>query len=229
MSSKSERDVPFQKLSGSQRDSLESQAMAYEMALRKAGRTGPAATHLEGRGITPQIAATFRLGYWHDPDHGTDWLTIPYITPTGVVNIKGRRLNNHHDDTGARQSKYITLSAPGMGAKLFNVLDLHLNVPRIVVCEGELDAMILSGVCGIPAVGLPGSNGWKPRFRPLFQHYDEVLIVMDNDEAGSQAGNRLLGQVGYASLGSVPLDYNDVNDFFLAEGRSAVRERLGFA
>jgi DNA primase len=182
--------------------------------------------HLEERGITPATAHTFRLGYVQD-DHGTDWLTIPYLTAHGPVQIKGRRLNHLTDVTGKKQPKYMTLSEHGTGRKLFNVNALHVNVPRVVVCEGELDTIVLSQ-CDIQAVGLPGSNGWKPQYRLLFQHYDEVFICMDNDEAGSNAASHLLSRVGYGTIKTVPSPHNDITEFFLAEGPQAVRERLGF-
>jgi hypothetical protein len=45
---------------------------------------------------------------------------------------------------------------------LYNVQDILKLAPRIVVCEGELDTVIVSGVLGLPAVGVPGVAAWKP-------------------------------------------------------------------
>ena len=103
--------------------------------------------------------------------------------------------------------------------------------PRIVVCEGELDAVVVSGVIGIPAVGVPGVTAWKPHFPKLFNGYDTVYVVGDNDikEDGSNPGMEFAKRVANEILNSTIVTLppgNDINDYYLANGPDATRELL---
>jgi DNA primase len=102
---------------------------------------------------------------------------------------------------------------------------------HIVVCEGELDTVIVSGVLGIPAVGIPGVQAWKPHFAKLLNGYDSVYIVGDNDvkEDGSNPGAEFAKRVASEVLNSVivTLPPNmDINDYYLAYGAEATQTLL---
>jgi phage/plasmid primase-like uncharacterized protein len=94
-----------------------------------------------------------------------------------------------------------------------------------------LDAVITSGVLGIPAVGVPGVQGWKPHFTKLFNGYDTVFIVGDNDvkEDGSNPGaefaKRVAGEVMNSQIVQLPPGM-DINDYYLANGADATRALL---
>ncbi len=81
-------------------------------------------------------------------------------------------------------------SPTGQKAHLYNVSDITLMSPYILVCEGELDTIIASGVLGIPAVGVPGVQAWKSHYPKLFGGYETVFVVGDNDikEDGTNPG-----------------------------------------
>ena len=132
---------------------------------------------LEERGISELVAAKFQLGTVVDPINGHEmyagWISIPYITALGgCVGFKFRRL----DDGKPKYS-----SPTGQKAHLYNVVDVTATSAYIVVCEGELDTVITSGVLGIPAVGVPGVAAWKSHFPKLFAGYESVYVVGDND------------------------------------------------
>ena len=110
---------------------------------------------LEGRGISEETAGLFQLGTITNPINGHEmyegWLSIPYITASGgCVGFKFRRLDDAKPKYG---------SPTGQKAHLYNVCDITVDSPYIVVCEGELDAIVTSGELGIPAVGVPGVPG----------------------------------------------------------------------
>jgi hypothetical protein len=69
----------------------------------------------------------------------------------------------------------------GNTTHLYNVTDITKMISRIVITEGELDAVIVSGVLGMPAVGCPGVANWKPHYSRLFVGYDTVYVVGDHD------------------------------------------------
>ena len=182
---------------------------------------------LEGRGISELVAAKFQLGTVTDPANGHEmhegWLSIPYITAGGhCVGFKFRRLDDAKPKYG---------SPTGQKAHLYNVSDILIESPYIVVCEGELDTVITSGVLEIPAVGVPGVQAWKPHFTKLLNGYDTVFVVGDNDikEDGSNPGAEFAKRVASDVLNSTIVTLPpgmDINDYYLAHGASATRALL---
>ena len=183
---------------------------------------------LEGRGISEEVAARYSLGtvFEAEPghEHHTGWLSIPYMTALGLcVGFKFRRLDDVKPKYG---------SPTGQKAHLYNVPDLLAPAASIVVCEGELDTVIVSGVLGMPAVGVPGVAAWKPHFSKLFTGYDTVYIVGDNDvkedgtNPGAEFSKRVAQEVINGQIVQLPAGM-DVNDFYLSNGSDATRALLG--
>ena len=186
--------------------------------------------YLNGRGISREVAEQFSLGTIVDPAPGHEahegWLSIPYITVLGYcVGFKFRRLDDGKPKYG---------SPLGQKSHLYNVSDLTLDVPSVVVCEGELDAIVLSGLCGIPAVGVPGVTAWKPHFARLFTGFDRVYIVGDNDmkddgtNPGAEFARRVQGELTNGQIVQLPPGM-DINELYLAEGPEKLHHLLGGA
>ena len=201
-------------LNAEQRASLTASAEKYYSSL-----TPQAASYLAGRGITKEVAASFQLGSVVEPDagheHAVGRLSIPYLTPAGVVGIKVRAVDA--DTT----PKYLWPTGQKIG--LFNVLDLHRNSDTIAICEGEIDTIVLSGLVGIPAVGVAGVSQWKPWFPKLFESYSRILIFADNDikedgrNPGQELAKRIKEDLDKATVVQLPANL-DVNDVYLAHG-----------
>ena len=182
---------------------------------------------LDERGISEEVAARFQLGTITEPINGHEtyegWLSIPYITASGsCVGFKFRRLDDAKPKYG---------SPTGQKSHLYNVCDITLDSPYVVVCEGELDAVITSGVLGIPAVGVPGVAAWKSHFPKLFAGYESVYVVGDNDvkEDGSNPGAEFAKRVANEVMNSVIVTLPagmDINDYYLAHGADATRALL---
>jgi DNA primase len=209
--------------SSEQMKSLLEAAQRYAQSLSE-----EAVAYLEGRGISEDVARQFMLGSIIEPANGHEmhqgWLSIPYITVLGhCVGFKFRRLDDGKPKYG---------SPLGQKSHLYNVADVTLDVPSIVVCEGELDAVVLSGMCNIPAVGVPGVTAWKPHFARLFTGFDTVFIVGDNDvkEDGSNPGaefsRRVSSELTNGQIVQLPPGM-DINEFYLAEGPDALNNLLG--
>ncbi len=174
---------------------------------------------LAERGISEVVTSQFMLGLVTKPHNGHEmyegWLSIPYITASGsCVGFKFRRLDDGKPKYG---------SPTGQKAHLYNVCDITLQSPYIVVCEGELDAVVTSGMLGIPAVGVPGVAAWKPHFAKMMNGYGQVLVIGDNDikEDGSNPGaefsRRVASEVINATICVLPPGM-DLNDVYLAKG-----------
>lgn len=182
---------------------------------------------LAARGISELVAAKFQLGTVTEPLNGHEmhegWLSIPYITASGsCVGFKFRRIDDGKPKYG---------SPTGQKAHLYNVCDITIDSPHIVVCEGELDAVVTSGVLGIPAVGVPGVAAWKSHFPKLFSGYETIYVVGDNDikEDGSNPGaefaKRVANEVMNSTIVTLPPGM-DINDYYLAHGADATRALL---
>lgn len=188
--------------------------------------TPQAASYLAGRGITKEVASTFRLGSVVDPsaghEHAVGRLSIPYLTPAGVVGIKFRAVDNS-------TPKYLWPTGQKIG--LFNVLDLHKHSDTIAICEGEIDTIVLSGLVGIPAVGVAGVSQWKPWFPKLFESYTRILIFADNDvkedgrNPGQELAKRIKEDLDKADIVHLP-DNQDTNDVYLEYGKPWFEEKL---
>ena len=186
-----------------------------------ASTVNPAAEYLAARGLDENAIATFRLGYVDEPLLGDEdykgRLVIPYLTVNGPVDVRFRALHG----AGA---KY--MGRPGSTGRLFNVNALLKQGDTLAICEGEIDAIVADAMCDIPAVGVPGANQWKDHWPLLFGNWQRVFVLCDGDSPGRDFGKR----VAQAVDGAIPIhmpDGMDVNDLFLAEGRDAVRKRVG--
>lgn len=190
------------------------------------GRTQDCSEYLAARGIPIEVADFFNLGTCNDPiaghEHVVDLLSIPYRTPTGIVGCKFR----HLDGT---VPKYMGVTGQKTG--MFNVVDLHADTDIIAICEGELDTVVLSGVVGIPAVGIPGVSTWKPWFPKLFEPFQRVFIFADNDvkadgsNPGLALGKKIKEEVERSTIVHLP-EGMDVTDVFLAHGADWFRSKV---
>lgn len=184
------------------------------------------ASYLAARGIDQDLAHGALLGEVVNPDPAHEQyrgrLSIPFITPTGVVYMRFRCLSEH--DCGEfSHGKYE--GAAGLGTHLYNVAALHADSSVVAICEGELDALVAND-CGIPAVGVPGANNWKPFYYRLFDDYEKVIIIGDGDTAGRRFANELASKIPDAIPRPMPKDH-DVTSFVVENGAGSFLEYLG--
>ena len=186
--------------------------------------------YLEGRGISEETARAFSLGTVIDPHPGHEmfegWLSIPYVSALGIYQcVKFRRL----DDGKPKYGQPI-----GQKLHIYNVADCLADKQYIAICEGELDAVVMSSEIGIPAVGIPGVAAWKPYYSKLFLGFDTVFVIGDNDDKedgtnpGAEFSRRVAGEVLNSQIVQLPSGM-DINEFYLANGPQSVRELLGVA
>ena len=209
-------------LSKSQKELLTETAERYAQSL-----TPLAQSYLSARGITQEVASTFLLGSVVEPsaghEHAEGRISISYITPTGVVGIKFRALDQE------TKPKYIYPTGQKVG--LFNVPDLHRISDTIAICEGEIDTIILSGLAGIPAVGVAGVSQWKNHFPRLFESYSRIFIFADNDvkedgrNPGQELAKRIKEDLDKAEVVHLPPN-QDVNDVYLEHGADWFLEKV---
>lgn len=178
--------------------------------------------YLLSRGISRQVAEIFGLGF---VPYGAEYggrVSIPYRTPAGVIAIKYRRT----DDTQGGP-KY--LNENELGVHLYNAPALIRAEHRVVVTEGEFDAICVQAYCGIPAVAYPGADTWmkQPHWRFCFEGIPEVIVVADGDEVGQKAAARVAESIGWsARVVRMPEDAKDSNAFITKYGAEAFVQKL---
>jgi hypothetical protein len=208
----------MQKLSESQRAYLWDATNRYRESLPGS----PAEEYLVSRGIP--AGTPFGLGFVADPLPGHEMyrgcLAIPYMRWSqwrkwSVATIRFRRLDGGNP-------KYMTVA--GDKPRLYNTHALTRYSKDMAITEGEIDA-VTAELAGIPTVGVPGSQMWKPYFRELFMGYRNVNILADGDEAGMDFAKQVAKTLPNARIIPMP-DGEDVNSLVNKQGREALLERI---
>lgn len=167
-----------------------------------------------------EVARTARLGVVLDPLTGHEVyenrLAIPYITRSGVIDIRFRSMD-------AREPKYMGLS--GATTHLYNVASFFRADSNIAVCEGEIDTITLVHNCGIAAVGVPGVNNWKKHYYRLLMDFEKVFVFADGDQAGSDFAKNLARELGNIIIVNMP-EGQDVNSMYLEHGKEYFLEKI---
>lgn len=209
-------------LSDALRKSLEKRAVSYHEQLFSPNGSGLLDYLIDERGLQPETLSQFQLGAVVNPD-GLDEkavgkISIPYLTRSGVVALRFRR------GPVGEGPKY--WQPPGSNITIFNVNELVKHQRWIAICEGEIDC-ITATQAGIPAVGIPGASAWKDHYGTLFEGYERVIILADNDDkgAGEQFAAKVAEEVPEPAIITMP-DGHDVNSFYCEHGAKELRGLL---
>jgi DNA primase len=202
------------RLSNSQRQFL------LQATQRYAAKINLAEEYLANRQLSVDEASIFHLGVVDEPLPGHEpykgRLAIPYITPSGVVDIRFRSM--HGEDP-----KYMGL----VGAKttMFNTQACFVADKYICVTEGEFDCIMMSVKTNHPTVGIPGANNWKPHYAKILDDFDVVIVLADGDAAGLEFGKKISRELGNVNIISMP-DGEDVNSMMIKEGSEWLDGRI---
>lgn len=190
-----------------------------------------AADFLGSRLLEREHALSSLLGVVSEPyvpDHQrfVGRLSIPFVTPAGVIHMRFRCLSCPTKCEG--HSKYD--SPGGLPTRLYNVSALHSPGSRVGCTEGELDALVATHVLGLPSVGVPGISNWKPHFGRCFADYDEVLVFADHDpddEKGVKHAKKAVKDIGSAARLVMPPLGLDLTEWVQRDGVEVVRDACG--
>ena len=202
------------RLSSSQRQFLLQATQRYAASIEVASE------YLSNRSLSVEEAQVFHLGVVVDPVPGHEAykgrIAIPYITPSGVVDIRFRAIGN--DDP-----KYMGL----VGAKttMFNTQACFVADKYICVTEGEFDCIMMSSKTIHPTVGIPGANNWKPHYAKILDDFDIVIVLADGDAAGLEFGKKISRELGNVNIVSMP-EGEDVNSMMIKQGSEWIDERI---
>ena len=203
------------RLNNSQRSFLLQATQKYAAEIERA------ADYLSSRQLSVEEANIFHLGVVVDPLPGHEpykgRLAIPYITPSGVVDIRFRDLTGTHD------AKYMGLV--GAETTMFNTQAVFAADDYICVTEGEFDCIMMSVKTQHPTVGIPGANNWKKHYAKILDDFDTVIVLADGDAPGLEFGKKVSRELGNVNIISMP-DGEDVNSIIIKEGSEWIDERI---
>jgi DNA primase len=202
-------------------------AESYHQALLGQGESGLLAYLTSERSLTLETIKHFRLGVAEgqgvSPEHESKrgWLTIPYLSPTGVLSMRFRR-----PPGSDHQAKY--WSPAGSKSRVFNTNALLNPGHWIAICEGEFDTMAATQA-GIPAVGFPGVKSWQPYCRNMLSGFSRVIVLADNDDKDGQGlkfGEMIADQLEDVKIVLAPKGH-DVNSTLAELGPAGLRAHFG--
>lgn len=160
-----------------------------------------------------------RRAYWHSRgllDRTIDefflgWdgrrYTIPALYRLQPFGVK-RRQSEIDDGIPAKYNQIA-----GSRAGLFNA-DCLWTATRCIICEGEIDAMLLSQAGYHVVSSTAGAGSWKEGWAELFSHIPEIVILYDNDEAGREGACRVRASLRRAEIVTLPASIKDVGELW---------------
>ena len=155
--------------------------------------------YFEGRSITKDSVIKFSLGYSEKQDS----VIIPMATPDGMCigfvarTIEGKDFKN---TPGLPKSKI-----------LFNLSRIKTS-STVYVVESSFDAIRLDQV-GFPAVATLGANVSVSQIRLLEKYFNNIVLIADNDEAGSIMKDKLVEKLGsLVTVTNIDKKYKDIGD-----------------
>jgi DNA primase len=158
-----------------------------------------AMNYFNGRRINKDSVIKFDLGYSEKqgsvtiPVHSPDGMCIGFVART----IEGKDFKN---TPGLPKSKV-----------LFNLHRVKSS-SIVYVVESSFDAIRLDQV-GFPAVATLGANVSVSQIRLLEKYFNNVVLIADNDEAGSIMKDKLVEKLGHlVSVISLDKKYKDIGD-----------------
>lgn len=161
--------------------------------------TPRAMNYFHGRRITEASVRKFDLGY----SDKQDYVTIPIQSPDGLTigfvarSVDGKDFKN---TPGLPKSKV-----------LFNLHRVRSS-KFVYVVESSFDAIRLDQV-GFPAVATLGANVSSVQMNLLEKYFSDVILVADNDEAGSVMIDRILNKIGSkVSVVKIDQKYKDIGE-----------------
>lgn len=179
--------------------------------------------YLQSRGIRPETAAAYNLGYdpaWISPTAlhnlkaaGNNWMPAPsarIIAPVTSNHYLARAI-----DPDAKIQKQNETG--GGRAGIFNAEALQGDFKTLFVVEGVFDALSIKEA-GAEAVALNSTSNADLFLEQLQQKPPKaaLIICLDNDTAGKQAADKIIAGAGAINVTAITADitgeYKDANE-----------------
>jgi len=167
---------------------------------------------IEERKIYKQVSEHYDVKVSYDNEGKIDCHYYPYYSGNNLVGYKVRRLPKEFTCIG-------TVKGGVFGQQLYS------SGKRIVITEGELDAMAIQSAwykkykTFYPVVSLRSSSSVRDLIecRDYFRNFNEVILWFDKDEAGEKATKEAARIIGYDKIKIVNCKEKDASDLWLKD------------
>lgn len=167
------------------------------------------------RGLTDATIDSFFLG-WDGKRY-----TIPLLYRLIPFGIKRRQ----SDVADGIDAKYIMTT--GSRAGIFNA-DSLWTADSCIICEGEIDAMLLNQLGYRAVTSTAGAGSWKDDWARFFTHVRDVYLLFDNDKAGREGAAKVHATLRRAKIVTLPEGVKDVGELWQAGyAASWLKENVG--
>lgn len=155
------------------------------------------------RKFTMDVLHRLKVGAYKKDDKL--WFIIPYLDEHGKpVYYKART-------SGGYKKEYLAPS--GVEAQLFNESCLKTGLEKLLIVEGECDAISLLARGITNVVGIPGAGIKKaPWIAKIDELNPEVYIIYDNDKPGQVGAKELANRLSVSKVHNVVLPTFSVGD-----------------
>jgi len=157
----------------------------------------PVIKYLHRRGFTDETIKYFRIGA-----EDADTVMLPYYRNDELVNVKYRSISDKKKMRTEKEAEPI----------LFNRDSIQDE--RLVICEGEYDAMALHQYA-VEAVSVPmgaGNHQWIETEWEYLETFETVCLCFDNDAAGQMNAREIAKKLGEWRCRLVTLPKKDANE-----------------
>jgi len=185
---------------------------------------GDGLTQLLERGLTEATIKKFKIGIVTEANGKAlfkpNW-AFPYLTDhAGTIGLLKYR-------TIPPDKKFMSREA-GMESVLYNQTGIDFDNEALIVCEGEIDCLSVYQCGHHNVVSVPtGAKSIKPEWIALFDKFEKVILVYDQDDAGRAGRTELQKRIGQEKVCLVDLPGGmDANDVLKSLGDAALFELI---
>jgi twinkle protein len=185
--------------------------VSYGPSLREIREEFPSRGFKE-RNIFKQVSQHYGVKVSYDMDGNIDSHYYPYYNEDNLAGYKIRKLPKEFTSAGK-------ISGGLFGQQLFN------GGKRLVITEGELDAMAVQSAwfkrykTFYPVVSLRSASSIKDLVeeREWIRNFDEVILWLDNDDAGRAATKEAARIIGYDKVKIAKSSEKDASDLWIKD------------
>jgi twinkle protein len=164
------------------------------------------------RNIVKQVSEHYGVKVSYDIDGAIDSHYYPYYSDSSLVGYKVRNLPKSFSSIG-------NVKGGLFGQNLYN------GGRRLVITEGELDAMSVQSAwfkkykTFYPVVSLRSASSVKDLIdaREWIRNFDEVILWLDNDDAGKEAMKEAARIIGYDKIKVAKSTEKDASELWIKE------------
>lgn len=180
--------------------------------------------YLNARGITDALIDEYKLGWGQF--YGQRWITIPIKDQSGEYYFFKLRQDPQVGNEKMTYPK--TTESQKIESQIYDWQALKSPLEKIVICEGELDRLLLTSK-GIPAItSTHGAGTFKNEWLDALKGIKQVYVCFDNDDAGKKGADKVMQmllstkrhRVYVITLPKELGDGGDITDYFIKHNGS---------